>query len=179
MMAVWFSGCVAIALVAFLVVTFNDLIAARNRVRTAWSNIDVQLQRRHDLVPQLTAVVKGYADHERSTLESIAALRTRAQAGGSVATRSAIEAELGSGLARLLAIQERYPELKASANFLDLQRQLVAVEDTLQSARSGYNETVRVYNTQIQQFPDGLLARPFGFAALEFFQAEDTSAIKL
>ena len=178
-MAVWFAGCVALALIAFAVITFNDLVAARNRVRNAWSNIDVQLQRRHDLVPPLAAVVRGYADHESSTLQAIADLRSRAQAGGSVGVRSAIEKELGAGLAQLLAVQEHYPELKASANFLDLQRQLVAVEDALQSARSAYNEAVQTYNTQIQQFPDVLLARPFGFAASEFFQAGSTGAVGL
>jgi len=177
-MALWFAGCVAIALIAFLAITFNDLVAARNEVRTAWSNIDVQLQRRHDLVPQLARVIKGYAEHESMTLREIAELRTRAQAGGSVAARSAVESELGAGLAQLLAVQERYPELRASANFLDLQRQLVAVEDALQSARGSYNEAVRTYNTRIQEFPGVFLARPFGFAASEFFQAEDTGAVK-
>ena len=163
----------------YMIVTFNDLVAARNQVRAAWADIDVQLQRRHDLVPQLAATVKGYAEHERSTLEAITELRSRAQAGGSVAQRGEIEAALAAGVTRILALQERYPDLKASANFLQLQRDLVAVEDHLQYARRFYNGAVRDYNTRIQHFPDLLLAGPFGFRASEFFQAENTEAVRL
>lgn len=178
-MAVWVAGCVMIAFVAFLVVTFNDLVMARNRVRKAWADIDVQLQRRHDLIPQLAATVKGYAVHEQATLATVAALRTRAQDSGSIAQRGRIEGEIAAQVSHLLAMQESYPELKASANFLDLQRQLVAIEDAVQAARGDYNEAVRAYNTQIEQFPDVMLARPFGFAAREFFQAQDTAAVSV
>jgi LemA protein len=178
-MFLWFAGFVLIALLAFVAITFNELVAGRNGVRKAWADIDVQLQRRHDLVPQLAATVKGYADHERNTLSAIAELRTRAQTGVSVAERGQIETELAAQVTRLLALQERYPELKASENFLQLQRDLVDVEDRVQAARSTYNDAVREYNTQIQNFPELLLARPLGFGAFDFFQAEDRAPVKL
>jgi LemA protein len=178
-MLLWFAACALIALLAFVAVTFNELVAARNGVHKAWADIDVQLQRRHDLVPQLAATVKGYADHERNTLSAIVELRTRAQASVSVAERGQIETELAAQVTRLLALQESYPELKASRNFLQLQRDLVDVEDRVQSARSTYNDAVRDYNTQIQNFPELLLARPFGFRAFDFFQAEDRAPVKV
>ena len=178
-MLLWFAGCVLIALLAYLAVTFNELVVARNGVRKAWSDIDVQLQRRHDLVPQLSAVVKGYSEHERGTLQAVAELRAQALAVRSIGERGEVESALAANLTRLLALQESYPELKASANFLQLQRDLVDVEDRLQAARSAYNESVRDFNTQIQNFPELLLARPFGFAAFDFFQAEDRAPVSV
>ena len=175
-MIVWVIGCAAVALLLYAGITFNELVGERNQVRAAWADIDVQLQRRHDLIPQLAATVKGYADYEKSTLGAITELRTRAAAGGSVAQRGAVESELAAQLTRLLALQERYPELKASANFLQLQRDLVAVEDHLQYARRFYNGAVRQFNTHIEHFPELLLAAPFGFRAQEFFQAEEHEA---
>jgi len=151
-------------------------VLARNRVRTAWSNIDVELQRRHDLIPQLAATVQGYAAHEQATLSAVAELRSRAQANASPLQRGELEAQLGTQLSRLIALQERYPELKASENFLALQRELTATEDRLQAARQEYNEAVRVYNTQIEGFPDLLLARPFGFTPQEYFQRDAAAA---
>lgn len=177
-MLFWIAGCALIALLLYLAITFNELIAERNQVRAAWSDIDVQLQRRHDLIPQLAATVKGYADHERTVLGAVAELRGRAQAAVSIAQRGRIETDLAGQVAQLLALQERYPELKASENFLQLQRDLVAVEDHLQYARRFYNGAVRDYNTHIQHFPELLLAAPFGFKPSEFFQAEDTAAVK-
>jgi LemA protein len=178
-MTFWIIACVLIALAFFVGITFNELIASRNRVKTAWADIDVQLQRRHDLVPQLVATVQGYAEHERETLTAITDLRAKAQQSESVAEKSQLESKLGTQVDRVLAIQERYPELKASENFLELQRQLVAIEDQLQSARSAYNETVRAYNNQIQNFPDILIAKPFAFGAMDYFQADSTQPIKL
>jgi LemA protein len=178
-MLLWFIGFAAIALLAFVLITFNELIAARNGVRKAWSDIDVQLQRRYDLVPQLVAVVKGYAEHERGTLSAIAALRTRAQASASIAARGAIESELALQVKGLLALQERYPDLQASGNFLQLQRELVDVEDRVQSTRGAYNDAVLGYNTQIQNFPELLLAPLFGFRAADFFQAQDRAPVQV
>ena len=175
----WVLVCVLIALALFVGVTFNELIASRNRVRTAWADIDVQLQRRYDLIPQLAATVKGYADHESETLTAITDLRAKAQQENSVAAKSPIESQLSAQIGRVLAIQERYPDLKASANFLELQRELVAIEDNVQAARGDYNEVVRLYNTQIQNFPDVLIAKPFGFVASDYFQAENTAPVKL
>jgi Uncharacterized conserved protein len=116
-MIFWVAVCVAIALLLYVGVTFNEFVAERNQVRAAWADIDVQLQRRHDLVPQLAATVKGYAEHERSTLSAVTELRTRAQAGGTIAQRAQIETELAAQVTQLLALQERYPDLKASGNF--------------------------------------------------------------
>jgi len=178
-MLLWFIAFAAIALLAFVLITFNELIAARNGVRKAWSDIDVQLQRRHDLVPQLVAVVKGYAEHERGTLSAVAEVRARAQASASVAQRGAVESELATQLTRMLALQERYPELQASGNFLQLQRELADVEDRVQSARGVYNDAALGYNTQIQNFPELLLARLFGFRAADFFQAQERAPVQL
>ncbi len=172
MNAMWTIGCAALALLLLCIFTFNDLIAGRNRVRAAWSGVDIQLQRRHDLVPQLVATVQGYAAHEQSTLTAITELRSRTLAEASIADRGRSEQEVGAHIGRLLALQENYPELKASENFLQLQRDLVAVEDRLQEARSAYNQTVLDYNTQIQNFPLLLFARPCGFLSADFFQAE-------
>jgi LemA protein len=178
-MTIWFVGFALIALALFVGVTFNELVTERNQVRAAWADIDVQLQRRHDLVPQLAATVKGYAEYEKATLSAVTELRTRAQAGGTVAQRGEIESELSSNITRLLALSERYPELKASQNFLQLQHDLVDVEDHLQYARRFYNGAVRQYNTQIEQFPQLILAKPFGFSALDYFQAEDRENVKV
>jgi len=178
-MLLWIAGFALIALLLYVVVTFNELIAERNQVRAAWADIDVQLQRRHDLVPQLAATVKGYADHEKTALATVTELRARAEAAGSVAQRGRIEGELGAQLTQLLALQERYPDLKASENFLQLQRDLVDVEDHLQYARRFYNGAVRQFNTHIEHFPELLLAGPFGFRAQDFFQADEREAVKL
>ena len=175
-MGKWIAACLLIALLGFAIVTFNELVVARNRVRTAWSNIDVQLQRRHDLIPQLAATVQGYAAHEQSTLSAVTQARSRAQSTASPAQRGELEAQLGTQVSRVLALQERYPDLKASENFLALQRELTATEDRLLAARQDYNEAVRAFNTQIQGFPDLLLARPFGFTAREYFQRDADAA---
>jgi LemA protein len=177
-MLFWIVGCALIALLLYVAITFNELIAERNQVRAAWSDIDVQLQRRHDLIPQLAATVKGYADHERTVLSAVTELRSRAQAEASIMQRGRIETDLAGHVTQLLALQERYPELKASENFLQLQRDLVAVEDHLQYARRFYNGAVRDYNTHTQHFPDLLLAAPFGFKLAEFFQAGDTGTVQ-
>ena len=175
----WVVGFAVIALLLLVAITFNEVVVKRNQVRAAWADIDVQLQRRHDLVPQLAATVKGYADHERSTLGAVTELRALAQAGGSVAERGTVENRLSAQITQLLALQERYPDLKASENFLQLQRDLVDVEDHLQFARRFYNGAVREYNTQIQHFPELLFAASFGFDPSEYFQAEERDAAKL
>jgi LemA protein len=158
------------------VFVFNRLVGLRNRARGAWSDIDVQLKRRHDLVANLVETVKGYAAHERNTLESVVAARIRAEgAREQAAPAQAGDAErtLSGAMGRLLALAEAYPDLKASDRFLDLQRALVEVEDALQNARRYYNAVVRDLNTRIQSVPDLLLARPLGFRTLEFFELDD------
>jgi LemA protein len=170
-MLVWWIGAVAIAAVAAAVFVFNDLIAARNQVRAAWSDIDVQLTRRHDLVPQLVAAVQGYAAYERATLTTVTELRSRAVAAASLADKAAAEGELGRQIDRILALQERYPDLKASDSFLALQRELVEIEDHLQYARRFYNGAVRDLNTKIETFPALIVARALAFKPAEFFRS--------
>lgn len=170
-------GIVAITLAIWSMLAFNRLIRLRNQFRTAWADIDVQLQRRHDLVPQLVEAVKGYAAHERATLEAVTELRTRAQAAHGVQSQGQAESKLEQALSRLIALKEAYPELKASGNFQQLSSGLVSVEDQLQFARRFYNGAVRDYNDAIQRFPDLLIARVFGFRGSEFFQAESGSQI--
>ncbi|MEP7042558.1 MAG: LemA family protein [Dokdonella sp.] len=166
----WWIGAIAFVAVAGIVVVFNELVAARNQVRAAWSDIDVQLTRRHDLVPQLVAAVQGYADHERATLTLLTELRTRAIAAASMADKAQLEGELSAQVTRILALQERYPDLKASGNFLALQRDLVEVEDHLQFARRFYNGAVRDLNNRIETFPSLLIARLANFEPAEFFR---------
>ncbi|HVV97561.1 MAG TPA: LemA family protein [Rhodanobacteraceae bacterium] len=167
----WWIGAVALVVVAGIVIVFNELVAARNQVRAAWSDIDVQLTRRHDLVPQLVAAVKGYADHERTTLTLLTELRSRAVAAASLADKAEAEGELAKQIDRILALQERYPDLKASDNFLALQRDLVEIEDHLQYARRFYNGAVRDLNTKIETFPSLIVARAMAFRPAEFFRS--------
>ena len=167
----WWIGAIALVAVAGAVALFNELVAARNQVRAAWSDIDVQLTRRHDLVPQLVTAVQGYADYERATLTTVTELRTRAVAAASLADKAEIEGELGKQIDRILALQERYPDLKASENFLALQRDLVGIEDHLQYARRFYNGAVRDLNTKIETFPTLIVARAMAFRPAEFFRS--------
>ena len=170
-MLVWGLGAVALIVVAAVIVLFNGLVAARNQVRSAWSDIDVQLTRRHDLVPQLVAAVQGYASYERATLTTVTELRTRAIAAASLTDKAQLEGELAQQVQRILALQERYPDLKASDNFLALQRDLVGVEDHLQFARRFYNGAVRDLNTKIETFPALIVARALAFKPAEFFRS--------
>lgn len=163
-----------LALVAiWLVFSYNRLVRLRNQARTAWADIDVQLTRRHDLVPQLVAAVKGYAGHEQAVLQAVTELRSQAVQLRSPARLGEVESALEQALTRLLALQEAYPDLKASDNFLQLQRDLVEVEEHLQYARRFYNGAVRDYNDTVQRIPDVVVANAFGFAAAEFYQARD------
>jgi LemA protein len=161
------------ALLAWAVMLFNRLVRLRNQVRTAWADIDVQLTRRHDLVPSLVAAVKGYADHEGAVLEAVTTLRAQATSERAPARLGALEGELEHALGRLVALKEAYPDLKANQNFAQLQRDLVEVEEQLQYARRFYNGAVRDYNDAVQRVPDLLVARSCGFEAAEFFQADD------
>jgi LemA protein len=159
------------AVLAWAVVVFNRLVRLRNQVRTAWADIDVQLVRRHDLVPALVAATKAYAGHERAVLEAVTGLRTRALAQDSRPGLAAVEDELGQALGRLVALKEAYPDLKASENFVRLQQDLVEVEEHLQFARRFYNGAVRDYNDATQRVPDLAVARLSGFRPEEFFEA--------
>lgn len=155
------------------VLAFNGLVKLRNQVRTAWADIDVQLKRRHDLVPQLVSAVKGFAGYERNVLTAVTELRSQAMAQTSPAQLGRTEAQLQRGVMEILALKEAYPDLKSNENFLQLQRDLVEVENNLQYARRFYNGAVRDYNTTIERFPGMLIAHAGGFAANEFFSADE------
>jgi len=155
------------------VVAFNLLVRDRNRVRAGWADIDVQLKRRHDLIPELARAVGGYAKYERATLKALTELRARSLATGDPERKGSVEREIGDGLHRLVALVERYPDLKANEQFMALQRSLVEVEDHIQYARRYYNGAVRNLNTRIEQFPDMLVARALRFEPAAFFQVDD------
>src|SRR5688572_15268206 len=166
-------GLLLLLVLAWAVFAFNRLVRLRNQARTAWADIDVQLMRRHDLVPQLVTAVQAYAGHERSVLEAVTELRSQAITLKSPARLGEVESALEQALGRLFALKEAYPDLKASDNFAQLQRDLVEVEEHLQYARRFYNGAVRDYNTAIQRVPDLVVARGFGFREAEFFQTGD------
>jgi LemA protein len=171
----WVVIGVTIGVVVFFITVFNNLVRMRNVVREGWSGIDVQLRRRTDLVPNLVETVKGYAAHERGLFEDLARNRAQSIAADNVSGQATAENALQGSLARLFAVAEAYPDLKANKNFLDLQQQLAETEDQLQMARRYYNGAVRNFNIGIQQFPGVLLARPFGFREQPFFELDDRS----
>ena len=148
---------------------YNSLAQLRLLADNAWADIDVQLKRRHDLVPNLVAAVKGHAGYEKGTLEAVVAARNQAMRAGSPADAARTEGDLEQQVGRLIALAEAYPDLKAAASFLELQKHLSEIEENLQNARRYYNAVVRDLNTRIAQFPANLLAGPFGFRPREFF----------
>ena len=166
---------VAVLLVIGIIAIYNGLVGLRQRSNNAWSDIDVQLKRRSDLVPNLVETVKGYAAHERETLDAVVAARSRAVAASSAgpAERAAAEAGLSSALRGLSVAVEAYPELQASGGFRDLQGQLGGIEEAIQNARRYYNAVVRDLNTKIEQFPSNVVAGVFGFKQREYFEAAE------
>jgi LemA protein len=165
---------VILAVIAALVaVLYNTLVKLRNKANEAWSDIDTQLKRRYDLIPNIVETVKGYASHEAGTLEKVTQARTAAMNATSMQDREKAENVLSGTLKSIFALSEQYPDLKANQNFLDLQKTLKEVEDQLQMSRRYYNATVRDFNNQIQVFPSNLIAPKLGFTAKEFFQATD------
>ena len=174
-MPVWLwivLGIVLVALVAGVLV-FNRLVALRNRVDNGWAQIDVQLRRRYDLIPNLVETVKGYAAHERELFENVTAARSRAIDAGAVGDQAQAENQITRGLRQLLAVAEAYPELKANENFLALQEELTGTESKIAYARQFYNDQVMRLNTLIGSFPSNVVARVFGFGPREFFDIED------
>lgn len=155
---------------------YNRLIRARNRASTAWSDIDVQLQRRHDLIPRLVTAVDQYAKYEKATLEAVTELRNEAMRTAAIRAKGKIEEKLGAGLQRIVALAESYPDLKANENFLNLQNELVETENYLQFARRYYNGSVRDYNTMIETVPNNLIASWFRFEPRDFFQKSSDEA---
>ena len=161
------------ALAIYVALVYNRLVALRLACENSWSQIDVALKLRHDLVPRLAEAVKGYASHEKATFERVAQARANAVAAadGDPADRETVEAELGSGVGRMVILAEAYPDLLATENFMALQRELSEVEEKISITRRVYNDTVETYNTKIQVFPPVLIAKPMGFNAREFFDA--------
>ena len=168
---------VVLAIVAFLVLIgvllFNRLVSLRNRVDNGWSQIDVQLRRRYDLIPNLVQTVKGYAAHERELFENVTQARARAIDAASVGDQATAENQVTAGLRRLMVVAEAYPELRASENFLALQEELTGTESKIAYARQFYNDQVMRLNTLVGSFPSNLLARAFGFTPREFFDIDD------
>ena len=170
-----FLGLIA-ALAVYFIYAYNALIKKRNFVAEGWSGIDVQLRRRADLVPNLVETVKGYAAHEDRLFRDLSELRARSISGGSVNEQSSVGQAMSAALGRLFAIAEAYPELKADANFRDLQDKLAGIEDEIQLSRRYYNGAVRNLNTMIESFPSNLVANAFRFTKAEFFEIGDEAA---
>ncbi len=164
---------VVVVLLLLSVYLYNRMVRLRNEVDTGWSNIDVQLKRRNDLIPNLVETVKGYAAHERGVFDEVTTARTAVMRAASPAEAGQADSILGQALGRLFAVAEAYPDLKASQNFLELQSELTDTEDKIAAARRYYNSTVLAFNTSIQTFPSVLFAGALGFRAREFFEADE------
>jgi LemA protein len=171
---VWIVLLVVVALLVLgLIVLYNRFVRLRNRVDNAWAQIEVQLKRRWDLIPNLVETVRGYAEHERGTFEAVTQARARAQSAQGPAETAAAEGFLSQALGRLFAVAEAYPELQADENFRQLQTELAETENRIAISRQVYNDTVLTYNNAIQTFPGVVLAGPFGFARREFFETDE------
>ena len=175
----WIALSAAVVLLAAGIWLYNRIIALRNLARQGFADIDVQLKRRADLVPQLVESVRGYASYEKALLVTVTELRGTALAAQDSAARFALERQLGERLQQLVVLQENYPQLKADANFRDLAAKLVEVEDHLQYARRFYNGAVQQYVTRLETFPDIVVARLFGFRPLPFFETDDRQPAKV
>ena len=170
-MATIIIGAIVAVLVLWLILAYNGLVRTRNQAQEAWSDIDVQLKRRYDLIPNLVSTVQGYAAHEKTVFEDVTKARSQAMqtAAGPSAAKADAENQLSATLKSLFAVAENYPDLKANQNFLALQNELTDTEDKIQAARRFYNGMVRDLNTKIQVFPTNLFASAFGFAKMDFF----------
>jgi len=168
---------IAVVLILWIIGIFNALVRLRNQMKNAWAQIDVQLKRRHDLIPNLVETVKGYAGHEKQTLENVTQARNQAAgaAGGSVGDIAKAETGLSQALGRLMVVVEAYPDLKANQNFLALQEELASTENKIGFARQAYNDQVMFFNNKIQMFPSNIIAGMFGFKEGEFFEIEDAT----
>jgi LemA protein len=169
---VWVLLAVIVLVCVFLIGMYNSLVQLKVRCNSAWSDIDIQLKRRHDLIPNLVETVKGYATHEKSTFEDIAKFRSMAMQATGPADKAAAENQLTGALKSLFAVAENYPQLQASHEFTQLQQSLNQTEDAIQNARRYYNAVVRDLNTKIQSFPTNILAGMFGFQLRQFFEAD-------
>jgi len=163
---------ILVVLVLFIIGIYNALIRLRNQVDNAWSQIDVQLKRRHDLIPNLVETAKGYMKHERGTFEAITEARSKAMGAKTVSEASKAEGALGEALSKFMLVVENYPDLKANTNFLAVQEELTSTENKISFARQSYNDQVLFFNNKIQMFPSNIIANMFGFAKRDFFEIE-------
>ena len=159
--------------IGFFVAIYNSLVQLRNRVKNAWAQIDVQLKRRHDLIPNLVETAKGYMQHERDTLTAITDARSRAMGADGVAGKGKAEGQLSGALSKFMLVVENYPDLKANENFLALQEELTSTENKLAFARQSFNDQVLFFNNKIEMFPSNVIANMFNFVKEEFFEIED------
>lgn len=173
-MITWIILAVVVLVLLFTIGVYNGLIRLKNKTEEAWSDIDVQLKRRYDLIPNLIETVKGYAKHEKGTFEKVAEMRSQAMQAETPAEKAKTENMLTETLKSLFAVAENYPDLKANQNFLDLQNQLSQVEETIQQSRRYYNGNVRDFNIKIEVFPNNLFAGIMGFKKFEFFEIADS-----
>lgn len=176
MSAFWIVATIVVIGLGWLWLAYNSLIRKNNQVKEAWSDIDVQLKRRHNLIPNLVETVKGYATHERATFDSVTAARAKALGATTPPEHAQAENMLTASLKSLFAVAEAYPELKANTNFLELQRELSDTENKIMAAHRFYNGTVRDFNTAVESVPTNLVASLFGFKKFEFFELEDEAA---
>jgi len=168
-------GIVIVLLVLFIIGIYNSLIGLRNQVDNAWSQIDVQLKRRHDLIPNLIETTKGYMQHERGTFEAITNARSQAMGAKTVAESAKAEGVLGEALSKFMLVVENYPDLKANQNFLALHEELTSTENKISFARQNYNDQVLFFNNKIQMFPSNFVAGMFTFSKRDFFQVESAA----
>ena len=172
MVALIIVGVIVVLLILFVIGIYNALVRLRNQVDNAWSQIDVQLKRRHDLIPNLVETAKGYMEHERGTFEAITEARSKAMGAKTVSEASQAEGGLSDALSKFMLVVENYPDLKANQNFLSLQEELTSTENKIAFARQGYNDQVLFFNNKIQMFPSNIIANSFNFAARDFFEIE-------
>ena len=168
-------GVILVLIILFVIGIYNTLIRLRNQVDNAWSQIDVQLKRRHDLIPNLVETAKGYMQHERQTFEAITQARSQAMGAKTVGEAAKAEGALTEALSKFMLVVENYPELKANQNFLSLQETLTSTENKIAFARQGYNDQVLFFNNKIQMFPSNIIANMFNFTKREFFEIEDAA----
>ncbi len=174
----WIILAIVILIVIYIIAAYNGLVSSRIKVDNAWSQIDVQLQRRFDLIPNLVETVQGYMTHEKETLEKVTALRTSWANSNSISEKAELDNQLSGALKTIMAISENYPDLKANQNFTDLSEELRNTENKISFSRQFYNDTVTRYNVKLQIFPSNIIANMFNFTARELFKAESDEARK-
>ena len=174
----WIALIIIILLVIYIIATYNGLVSSRQKVKNSWSQMDVQLQRRFDLIPNFVETVKGYMTHESETFSKIAELRTSWAKAGTVSEKAELNNQLSSALKTIIAVSENYPDLKANQGFINLQNELQNTEDKISFSRQFYNDSATMYNTKLEMFPSNIIAGMFNFSAEPLFEAESDEARK-